>query len=101
MLEIYLFPAAKEFLKSVQNWQSYCHEFGHNVYWCGDRTSRKRNFECRLLRRVERWVTHPERGASLSVSYRCRLPFQCLFSYTVAGSERCLLFTITCHIPAN
>jgi len=34
-----IFPALKEFLKSVKNRQSYCHEFGvllflwHSVYW--------------------------------------------------------------------
>jgi len=27
------FPAVKEFWKSVKNWQSYCHEFGVQLFW--------------------------------------------------------------------
>jgi len=30
-----LFPAAKEFWKSVKNWQSYGHEFGELPYFFG------------------------------------------------------------------
>jgi len=28
-----LFPAVKEFWKSVKNWQSYRHEFGVLLFW--------------------------------------------------------------------
>ena len=36
------FPAVKEFWKSVKNWQSYCHEFGVQLFlahpvWCIER----------------------------------------------------------------
>jgi len=28
-----LFPAVKEFWKSVKNWQNYCHESGVLLFW--------------------------------------------------------------------
>jgi len=55
-----IFPAVKEFWKSVKNWQSYCHEFGI------------------ILFRTQCTYSDAHTGSSVGHDWRLRL-LDCLF----------------------
>jgi len=37
------FPAVKQFLKILKNWQSYCHEFSVQFFWTTLYATRRKN----------------------------------------------------------